>query len=57
MSDDSNDGVVDPYQQSFEHDNLYLVGCGSHPTVGTQNPTLTMLAMAFRTSEHILGRT
>lgn len=56
MSDDPNDGVVDSYQKSWEHDNLYLVGCGSHPTVGTQNPTLTMVAMVFRTTRHILGR-
>ena len=56
MSDDPNDGVVDSYQKTWEHDNLYLVGCGSHPTVGTQNPTLTMMAMVFRTSKQILGQ-
>ena len=57
MSDDPDDGVVDSYQKTWDHDNLYLVGCGSHPTVGTQNPTLTMLAMVFRTTDHILART
>ena len=56
MSDDPNDGVVDSYQKTWEHDNLYLVGCGSHPTVGTQNPTLTMMAMVFRTTRQILSQ-
>ena len=56
MGDTAQNSVVDSYQKSWDHDNLYLVGCGSHPTVGTQNPTLTMLAMVFRTSRQILAR-
>ncbi len=40
-------------RKSRDHDNLYLVGCGSHVTVGTQNPTL---ALAARTADAILAR-
>ena len=56
MSDDRDRGVVDDVQQSWDHENLYLAGCGSHASVGTENPSLTMTAMAFRTSRAILGK-
>jgi len=29
---------------AWDHDNLYLVGCGNMPTIGTSNPSLTMTA-------------
>jgi choline dehydrogenase-like flavoprotein len=47
--------VVDTYQRCWDHPNLFLVGCGSMPTTGTSNPTLTLAALAFRTVEHILA--
>jgi choline dehydrogenase-like flavoprotein len=46
--------VVDTRQRSWDHDNLYLVGCGNMPTIGTSNPTLTMTAMAIWAGENIL---
>ena len=46
--------VVNPRQQSWDHDNLYLVGCGNMPTVGTSNPTLTMTALAIWAAENIV---
>ncbi len=46
--------VVDEFQKCHSHQNLYLVGCGSMPSIGTQNPTLTMLAMTDRTADAIL---
>jgi len=45
--------VVDHNQQSWEHPNLYVVGCGSMPTVGTSNPTLTGVALTIKSAEHI----
>jgi choline dehydrogenase-like flavoprotein len=54
MGSSADDSVVDPDQRTWDHDNLYLVGCGSMPTVGTSNPTLTMVALAFRSAEAIL---
>lgn len=49
-----SDAVVNRYQRAFDHDNLFIVGCGSLPTLGTSNPTLTMAALLFATAEHIL---
>lgn len=48
--------VVNRHQQSWDHPNLYVIGCGSMPTLGTSNPTLTMTALTFATADHILGR-
>jgi len=56
MGASANDSVVDSNQRTWDHDNLYAIGCGSMPTVGTSNPTLTMAALTFRTSREILRR-
>lgn len=45
--------VVNSYQRSWDHSNLYIVGCGSMPSVGSENPTLTMVALADRTVDDI----
>ena len=34
----AEDSVVDTYQRCWEHENMYLVGCGSLPTIATSNP-------------------
>jgi choline dehydrogenase-like flavoprotein len=47
--------VVDSRQRSWDHDNLYLVGCGSMPTIGTSNPTLTMTALAIMSGESVVA--
>jgi choline dehydrogenase-like flavoprotein len=46
--------VVNSRQQSWDHDNLYLVGCGNMPTIGTSNPTLTMTALAIWAGDNIV---
>lgn len=51
MGKDADSSVVNSYQQSWCHPNLYIVGCGSMPTAGTSNPTLTAVALAIRTAE------
>ncbi|MFJ3307435.1 GMC oxidoreductase [Streptomyces sp. NPDC086549] len=53
MGEDPAQSVVDSYQKSHDLENLYIVGCGSMPTLGTSNPTLTMTALALRTGDHI----
>ncbi|CAM5651844.1 GMC family oxidoreductase [Streptomyces aurantiogriseus] len=53
MGDDPRSSVVDSHQHSHDLDNLYIVGCGSMPTLGTSNPTLTMTALAIRTGDRI----
>jgi choline dehydrogenase-like flavoprotein len=54
MGGDSKTSVVDPFQRSHDHQNLYLVGSGTFPTVGTANPTLTLSALALRTADSIV---
>jgi len=53
MGCDPAESVVNSYQQSWDHANLYIVGCGSMPTVGTSNPTLTATALSIRSAEHL----
>jgi choline dehydrogenase-like flavoprotein len=48
------DSVVNNDQRSWDHDNLYVVGCGSMPTTGTANPTLTAVALALRSTKAML---
>jgi choline dehydrogenase-like flavoprotein len=45
--------VVDVKQRSWDHANLFLVGSGSMPSIGTSNPTLTLAALCFSTAETI----
>ncbi|MGW1376243.1 GMC family oxidoreductase [Streptomyces sp. NPDC002446] len=53
MGTGPGDSVVDEYQRTHDHPNLYAVGCGSMPSIGTSNPTLTMMALALRSAEQI----
>jgi choline dehydrogenase-like flavoprotein len=53
MGGSSRDSVVNEFQQSWDHRNLYVVGCGSMPTAGTSNPTLTSVALVIRSAEHL----
>lgn len=53
MGTSPRDSVVDQWQRCWDHPNLYAVGCGSMPSLGTSNPSLTMAALALRTAEHL----
>jgi len=53
MGTDKSNSVVNADQRSWDHDNLYLVGSGTFPTVATANPTLTLAALTLRTAEKI----
>jgi choline dehydrogenase-like flavoprotein len=54
MGKSKSDSVVDSDGRTWDHQNLFLVGCGNMPTLGTSNPTLTMAALAFKSAEAIL---
>jgi choline dehydrogenase-like flavoprotein len=56
MGTDPGHSVVDSFQRSHDHNNLYLVGSGTFPTGATANPTLTLSALALRTAERIAKR-
>ncbi|WP_017594190.1 GMC family oxidoreductase [Nocardiopsis potens] len=53
MGADRSTSVVDSHQRTHDHPNLYAVGCGSMPSIGTSNPTVTMAALALRSAERI----
>lgn len=54
MGTSPQDSVVDHTQRSWDHENLYLVGPGSMPSIATSNISLTAAALAFRSAEHIV---
>jgi glucose dehydrogenase len=54
MGDDPKSSVVDKFQRSHDHKNLYLVGSSTFPTGATANPTLTLAALSLQTAKHIL---
>jgi choline dehydrogenase-like flavoprotein len=54
MGADAATSVVDDNQRSWEHQNLYLAGGGSMPTIGTANTTATATALNLRTAQHLI---
>jgi choline dehydrogenase-like flavoprotein len=55
MGSEPATSVVDSFQRCWEHENLYLIGCGSMPTIATSNPSLTMTALVYRTLGSLRG--
>ena len=54
MGSAASSSVVDVNQKSWDHQNLFLVGSGSMPTIGTSNPTLTLAALCYKSVETIV---
>jgi choline dehydrogenase-like flavoprotein len=55
MGTDPRTSVTDPHGRVWGHDNLFVSDGGLNPTNGGFNPVLTIMALAFRNSEHLLG--
>ena len=53
MAQDSIHGVVDANLRVFDMDNLYVASSSVFPRYGYANPTLTIVALAIRLSEHL----
>ncbi|HZO90210.1 MAG TPA: GMC family oxidoreductase [Chthonomonadaceae bacterium] len=53
MGDDPRASVTDKWGRVHAHDNLYVVDASLHVTNGGFNPVLTIMALAFRSAEHI----
>jgi choline dehydrogenase-like flavoprotein len=53
MSKSPQRGVVDPNCKIHSVENLYVAGSSVYPTSGTANPTLTLVALALRLSDHL----
>jgi choline dehydrogenase-like flavoprotein len=54
MGNDPETSVVDKYNRSHEVPNLYMVDGGSLVTSGRGQPTMTIMALAFRAADHII---
>jgi len=57
MGRDPRDSVLDPHNQCWEAKGLYVTDGASFVTQGSQNPTLTILALTARACHHAVGRT
>ncbi len=53
MSDDPRNGVVDANCKVHGIQNLYVAGAGCFSTSGAPNPTLTLVALSLRLSDHL----
>lgn len=53
MHDDPKQGVVDATCRVHGVGNLYVAGAAVQPTAGAVNPTLTLVALTLRLSDHL----
>jgi choline dehydrogenase-like flavoprotein len=54
MHDSPKHGVVDRHCKVHDMSNLYIAGSSVFPTAGANFPTITLAALAFRLSEHLV---
>ena len=53
MGSSGSSSVVNADLRTWDHDNLYILGCTVFPTITTANPTLTIAALSFRAARAI----
>ncbi len=53
MGDDPKTSVLNKWNQSHDIKNLFVVDGSSFVTAGSQNPTMTILALSMRASEYL----
>ncbi|KQR17668.1 glucose-methanol-choline oxidoreductase [Cellulomonas sp. Leaf334] len=56
MGNDPATSVTDPFGRVHGHDNLWVMDGSVHVTNGGFNPVLTILALAYRSAEHLAAR-
>jgi len=56
MGSDPKTSVLNAYQQSHDVPNLFVVDGSSHVSASCQNPTWTILALAWRSCDYLAGR-
>jgi choline dehydrogenase-like flavoprotein len=54
MGEDPSQSVVDRWCRSHEVPNLWVVDGSVMPTNGGYNPTLTIMANAYRVADHFI---
>jgi choline dehydrogenase-like flavoprotein len=55
MGDDPTNSVLDPNNQCWDASGLYVTDGACFPTQGSQNPTLTILALTARACSHAVS--
>jgi choline dehydrogenase-like flavoprotein len=53
MSDDESQGVINRQMLVHGTENLYVCSNAAFPSIGTVNPTLTLVALAFRLGDYL----
>jgi choline dehydrogenase-like flavoprotein len=53
MGDDPKTSVLNKWSQSHDHKNLFVVDGAGFTSAGWQNPTMTILSLSMRASEHL----
>jgi choline dehydrogenase-like flavoprotein len=53
MGEDPKTSVLNQFQQSHDVRNLFVVDGSSHVSASCQNPTWTIMALAWRSCEHL----
>lgn len=56
MSNDPTEGVVDANSKVHGVDNLFIAGSSVFPTAGYSGPTMMLIAMAIKLSEHVIEK-
>jgi choline dehydrogenase-like flavoprotein len=56
MGADAKTSVTNKWCQTWDVDNLFITDGGPFPSNADKNPTLTIMANAWRVSDHILAR-
>ncbi len=54
MGDDPATSVLNQYQQTHDVDNLFVMDGAGFPSGACQNPTLTIMALAVRSTDYVM---
>jgi choline dehydrogenase-like flavoprotein len=54
MGIDPKDSVLNSFQQTHDVRNLFVMDASGFPSGGCQNPTLTIMALAVRSTDHLM---
>ena len=55
MGKDKKTSVLNQFQQSHDVANLFVMDAASFTSGACQNPTLTIMALAVRSTDYLLG--
>ena len=54
MGSDPKQSVLNQFQQTHDVKNLFVMDAAGFPSGGCQNPTLTIMAMAVRSTDYLM---